>query len=81
MLTRTPLLSVGVLAVAVSLAAPPTLAAQADDLRTISLEMYLDLESVSSPQISPDGSEVVYTRGWVDKMNDKRESSVWIMRL
>ncbi|MGY8800125.1 MAG: prolyl oligopeptidase family serine peptidase, partial [Longimicrobiales bacterium] len=33
----------------------------------------------SDPQISPDGSQVVYTRGWVDKMNDRRESSVWIM--
>lgn len=51
----------------------------AQDLRTVSLEMYLDLESVSNPQISPDGRHVVYTRGWVDKMNDRRESSIWIM--
>jgi hypothetical protein len=52
--------------------------AQAQD-RTISLEMYLDMESVSNPQISPDGSQIVYTRGWIDKMNDSRESSIWIM--
>ena len=49
------------------------------EMRTISLEMYLDLESVSDPQISPDGTRIVYTRGWVDKMNDRRESSIWIM--
>ena len=54
-------------------------AAQTGELRTVSLEMYLDLESVSNPQISPDGTQIVYTRGWVDKMNDRRESSVWIM--
>ena len=68
-----------VLAIAVALAAPSFASAQADGIRTISLEMYLDLESASDPQISPDGSQVVYTRGWVDKMNDRRESSVWIM--
>jgi len=54
-------------------------AAAQEDVRKISLEMYLDMESVSSPQISPDGSQIVYTRGWIDKMNDSRESSIWIM--
>ena len=47
--------------------------------KKLSLEMYLDLESVSNPKISPDGARIVYTRGWVDKMNDRRESSIWIM--
>jgi dipeptidyl aminopeptidase/acylaminoacyl peptidase len=58
--------------------APVALSAQ-EHLRTLSLEMYLDMESVSNPQVSPDGTQVVYTRGWVDKMNDSRESSIWIM--
>jgi dipeptidyl aminopeptidase/acylaminoacyl peptidase len=70
-----------VLVIAVVLAIPSFASAQADGIRTISLEMYLDLESASDPQISPDGSQVVYTRGWVDKMNDRRESSVWIMNV
>lgn len=58
---------------------PSTGMAQDEPVRTVDLEMYLDLESVSGPQIAPDGSEIVYTRGWVDKMNDRRESSIWIM--
>ena len=58
---------------------PSTGVAQDEPVRTVDLEMYLDLESVSDPQIAPDGSEIVYTRGWVDKMNDRRESSIWIM--
>lgn len=57
---------------------PTSLSAQAPP-RTLALEQYLDMESVSDPQISPDGALVVYTRGWIDKVNDKRESSLWIM--
>ena len=60
------------------LAGPAPLLGQ-DNTRTLSLEMSLDMESVSSPQVSPDGTQIVYTRGWVDKMNDSRESSIWIM--
>jgi len=79
MFPRTPVCRVALAAATLLLAAPSFVSAQSDDLRTISLEMYLDLESVSNPQISPDGQEIVYTRGWVDKMNDSRESSIWIM--
>ena len=52
--------------------------AAAQDQR-LSLENYLDMESVSNPQISPDGSRIIYTRQWVDKVNDRRQSSLWIM--
>ena len=67
------------LAITLSLGAPLAGAAQDGGVRKLSLEMYLDIESVSGPQISPDGSRIVYTRGWVDKMNDRRESSIWVM--
>ena len=59
--------------------APTTSAAQAASVRPLSLDHYLDMETVSSPQISPDGATIVYTRGWIDKINDRRESSLWIM--
>jgi dipeptidyl aminopeptidase/acylaminoacyl peptidase len=64
---------------ALLLAVPASLAAQAGALRKLSLGGYLDMESVSGPRISPDGRQIVYTRGWVDKLNDRRESSIWIM--
>ncbi len=48
-------------------------------VRKLSLEHYMDMESASNPQISPDGSQIVYTRGWIDKVNDRRKSSLWIM--
>jgi len=47
--------------------------------KTLSLDMFLDMESVSSPQISPDGRQIVFTRGGIDKVNDRRYSGVWIM--
>jgi dipeptidyl aminopeptidase/acylaminoacyl peptidase len=47
--------------------------------KTISLETYLDLESASIPQISPDGRHILFTRGGVDKVNDRRYSEIWIM--
>jgi dipeptidyl aminopeptidase/acylaminoacyl peptidase len=45
----------------------------------LTLETYLDMETVADPQISPDAAQIIYTRGWIDKMNDKRESALWIM--
>jgi dipeptidyl aminopeptidase/acylaminoacyl peptidase len=45
----------------------------------VTLADYLDWETVSDPQISPDGRQIVYTRGWIDKLNDDRKSSLYIM--
>ena len=45
----------------------------------LSLDLYMDMETVSNPQISPDGRQIVYTRGWIDKVNDSRKSSLRIM--
>lgn len=45
----------------------------------LALQDYLDWEDVQDPQLSPDGKQVVFTRRWIDKMNDKWESSLWIM--
>jgi dipeptidyl aminopeptidase/acylaminoacyl peptidase len=45
----------------------------------VTLEMYLEMETVSDPQLSPDGGQIIYTRGWIDKMNDRRESALWVM--
>ncbi|MEZ5285174.1 MAG: S9 family peptidase [Vicinamibacterales bacterium] len=45
----------------------------------LTLDLYWEYETVSDPRLSPDGSEILYTRQWIDKLNDKRESSLWIM--
>ena len=45
----------------------------------LSIEQFLDWEYVASPQISPDGRQIIYTRHWPDKVNDKYEDEIWIM--
>jgi dipeptidyl aminopeptidase/acylaminoacyl peptidase len=61
-----------------AIALPSQAAAQDQDDR-ITLAQYLDTERVSDPQISPDGRQIVYSRRWVDKINDRWTSSLWIM--
>ena len=46
---------------------------------TLLLVDFLDFETVSNPQISPDGETVLYARQSIDKMNDKRVSKLWLM--
>jgi len=47
--------------------------------KKLTLDMYLDMEDVADPQISPDGKQIVYTRRWVDKVNDRQSSALWMM--
>ena len=46
---------------------------------SLQLSSYLDWETVANPRISPDGGRILYSRGWVDKLKDRRRSSIWIM--
>lgn len=66
---------------ALILLTPPTTApaqeTPSDTLLTV--DHFLDWETVGDPQISPDGSQIVYTRSWVDRMKDDWESAVWVM--
>ena len=42
-------------------------------------ETFMDMESIRSPNISPDGNHILFTRGWVDKINDRSRSNLWIV--
>ena len=46
---------------------------------TLQLSDYLDWEQVSEPRLSPDGRRVIYTRRFIDKLNDKWESALWMV--
>jgi dipeptidyl aminopeptidase/acylaminoacyl peptidase len=49
------------------------------------LQDFLETENVhdffrgGGPEISPDGKQVVYTRWWIDKINDQWKSSLWLV--
>ena len=56
-----------------------TVQAQQRPQSKITLNEYLDWRDVQNPQLSPDGTQVIYTRRWIDKMNDRWETSLFIM--
>ena len=74
-----PLASNLPLALAAPLAALALSANPATAQQRLSLDHYMDMETVSNPQISPDGGRIVYTKGWIDERNDRRESALWMM--
>ena len=45
------------------------------------MDSYLEMESVGNPRISPDGGYILFTRGSVDKMNDRNQSNLMLMDL
>lgn len=45
----------------------------------LKIEDIFNYETVSSPQISPDGSKIIYVRRFCDIMTDKRYSNLWII--
>jgi len=42
-------------------------------------ETFFDMESVSSPRISPDGKRVLFARSRVDRVKDRAASSLWLV--
>jgi dipeptidyl aminopeptidase/acylaminoacyl peptidase len=42
---------------------------------------FFDMESVSNPRISPDGSTVIFARGFADMMRDQSQSNLWVIGL
>jgi dipeptidyl aminopeptidase/acylaminoacyl peptidase len=71
------LLTLSSLALAPAAYRLPAQETPSDTLLTV--EHYLDYETVADPQISPDGRQIVYTRRWVNRMEDKWESALWVM--
>ena len=47
----------------------------------LDMDTYMEMESVGSPRISPAGGYILFTRGSVDKMNDRNRSELMIMDL
>ncbi len=41
-------------------------------------DTFMHMEGVGSPQISPDGTTIIFTRTWIDVMTDQRRSNLWM---
>jgi Tol biopolymer transport system component len=66
----------GMIAVSLSMAAPTL--AQPASKRTLSLEDYYRVESVSSPAMSPDGRRVAFVRSVILEEENQQHSEIWI---
>ena len=70
-------IQIGVLfALAAAVAPRATVSAQRAG-QTLTVADYLDFGRVGNPQISPDGKTVLYSRGYVDKINDTWADATW----
>jgi dipeptidyl aminopeptidase/acylaminoacyl peptidase len=56
-----------------------TVGQNAPTSKTLRVEDYLDYETVATPRISPDGTQVIYTRRWVNRMEDKMDTALWVV--
>jgi dipeptidyl aminopeptidase/acylaminoacyl peptidase len=45
----------------------------------LTVDHYLDFEQVADPQISPDGRQILYARRYVNKIEDRWDSALWMM--
>ena len=45
----------------------------------LTVNHYLDWEQVADPQVSPTGAQIVYTRRWVNKLEDRWDSGLWVV--
>jgi dipeptidyl aminopeptidase/acylaminoacyl peptidase len=68
-----------VIAVVAGIAAAPLRAQETASDTLLTVDHYLDWEQVSEPQLSPDGAQIVYTRTWVNRIDDRWDSGLWIM--
>ena len=47
--------------------------------KVLDIDTFMEMETVGSPQISPDGELILFTRGYVDKMSDRSRSNLWVV--
>ena len=63
----------------IALASAPLLAQERRSDSLFTVEKFLDFEQVADPQISPDASQIIYTRRHVNKLEDRFDAELWIM--
>ncbi len=42
-------------------------------------ETYFQMESITNPEISPDGNQIAFTRSWADMTKDQEQSNLWLV--
>jgi dipeptidyl aminopeptidase/acylaminoacyl peptidase len=42
-------------------------------------DTFMDMESVSATNISPDGKQIVFAREWIDQVKDQSRTNLWVV--
>jgi len=63
----------------ISLGFQGVLYSESKDHQLLDKETFMDMESISSPVISPDGKKIIFVRRWVDEKKDRYTSNLWIV--
>lgn len=56
-----------------------SIAGQEKNDQLLTTETFFEFESLRNPAISPDGKSIVFTRNWIDKVNDLTRSNIWMV--
>ncbi|MGQ0647497.1 MAG: prolyl oligopeptidase family serine peptidase [Gemmatimonadaceae bacterium] len=64
---------------ALTLGTAPLLSQEKPSDSLLTVNHYLDFETVGDAKISPDGARIIYSRRFVDRQKDAFESALWIM--
>ena len=51
----------------------------ARETKQLTTETYLEMETISNPAISPDGKQILFNRGGVDKQRDRQMNHLWLV--
>ena len=47
--------------------------------RYMDKDTFFQMETITAPDISPDGAQIVFTRGWNDMMKDQAQANLWLV--
>ncbi|MFQ5721035.1 MAG: S9 family peptidase [Candidatus Aminicenantales bacterium] len=53
--------------------------AETKGYRLLTKDTFMEMEAIRSPNISPDGQQIIFSRSWVDKLEDRYNSNLWIV--
>ncbi len=66
------------LGLALAMALTAAAGAETKKAKLLDDETFMEMESLGAPSVSPDGRSVIFSRTWIDKVNDRSVSNLWI---
>ena len=72
-------LAAAAVATTLGLSVPLVSAQETPSDTLLTVQHYLNWEQVGDPQISPDGTQIVYARRWINQQEDRWDAALWIM--